>query len=430
MDPGRRRLLVSLALASLGDPLSPLSPARAADAEASPARRLLRVGDGGAPPAAPLRYGAGPLPPVLRARHGEALALTIENRLAGPTSLDLHGIRAAPLLGGAGPLGGTVASGASADVIVMPPDAGTAWFHPWLLDPAADAVAQGLAGLLVVAEAAPPDADADLVALLGDLWVPSGSADGLSVDGSALPRRDTLAPGARVRLRLVNGSTRRAHVVAVRGASPTVVALDGQPSSAFRPRNDAVPLVPGGRCDLVLDLPRTPGAEVTLTAGSDPAGATLMVLRTEGEPRPARGPVPALAPNPALPDAIALERATRATLSAGPAGAAPGGWAINGVGGMPLPRAPLFRARRGSPVVLALRNLGPVLLGFRLHGFCFRLLHERDDGWEPYWRDTVLVQPGATHHAAFVADLPGRWLVESPFFDQAAGGLRAWFEVG
>ena len=45
-------------------------------------------------------------------------------------------------------------------------------------------------------------------------------------------------------------------------------------------------------------------------------------------------------------------------------------------------------------------------------------------------RDTVLVPPGATHHAAFVADLPGRWLIESPFFDQAAGGLRAWFEVG
>ena len=264
-----------------------------------------------------------------------------------------------------------------------------------------------------------------------DRWDPpaggTGAAPDLVVGGAALPRRETLAPGARLRLRLVNGSTRRALTVSVEGATPVVVALDGQPSSAFRPRDGAVPLGPGARCDLMVDLPRRPGAEVTVAAGS---GGVLMVLRAGGEPRPARGPVPPLAPNPALPEAIALERATRATLVAAPGGPVPGGWTLNGAPGLPLPAAPLFRARRGAPVSLTFRNAGPVLVGFRVHGFCLRLLHDLDDGWAPYWRDTVLVPPGATHHAAFVADLPGRWLIESPFFDQAAGGLRAWFEVG
>jgi len=41
-----------------------------------------------------------------------------------------------------------------------------------------------------------------------------------------------------------------------------------------------------------------------------------------------------------------------------------------------------------------------------------RLLHDLDDGWEPYWRDAVLVPEGKTKHAAFVADNPGKWAIE------------------
>ena len=104
-------------------------------------------------------------------------------------------------------------------------------------------------------------------------------------------------------------------------------------------------------------------------------------------------------------------------------------WTVNGVSGFELPKKPLLVARRGSPVTLAFKNASTELAAFRLHGFAMRLLHDLDDGWEPYWRDSVLVPPGITHHAAFLADRPGRWLIESPFFDQAAGGLRAWFEI-
>ena len=435
MDPARRRLLLSLALAPLGPMPARAAPAAPAEADGpgadTPAPVLLRAGADGPAPDAPLRYGAGPRPPLLRVRRGATLALRLENGLARPTSLDLHGIRLAPALGEPGPLGGSLAPGAAADLALVLPDAGTAWFHPWALDPARDDTARGLAGLFVVEEDAPDAVDADLVALVTDRpAAPEAGAapppPGFAVDGMALPRREVLAPGARLRLRLVNGSTRRSVTLAVSGAVPTVVALDGQPAAAFRPRRDAVPMAPGARCDLVLDMPRGPGGEVTVAAGTGPEAPALLVLRSEGAARPPRGPVQALPSNPALPEAIALERATRATLSAAPA---PGGWAVNGVPGRPLPPAPLFRARRGAPVSLALRNGGPALVGFRLHGFCFRLLHDLDDGWEPYWRDTVMVQPGATHHIAFVADRPGRWLIESPVFAQAAGGLRAWFEV-
>ncbi len=42
-----------------------------------------------------------------------------------------------------------------------------------------------------------------------------------------------------------------------------------------------------------------------------------------------------------------------------------------------------------------------------------RLLHNLDDGWDPYWRDSVVVPDRQTKHIAFVADNPGKWLFMS-----------------
>jgi FtsP/CotA-like multicopper oxidase with cupredoxin domain len=52
------------------------------------------------------------------------------------------------------------------------------------------------------------------------------------------------------------------------------------------------------------------------------------------------------------------------------------------------------------------------------------------DGWEPYWRDTILIQPGRTAHIAFVADNPGKWPLESAIPEHRAAGVGAWFLVG
>jgi len=57
-------------------------------------------------------------------------------------------------------------------------------------------------------------------------------------------------------------------------------------------------------------------------------------------------------------------------------------------------------------------------------------LHSMDDGWEPYWRDTILIQPGRTAHIAFVADNPGSWPIESAIPEHRAAGVGAWFQVG
>ncbi len=85
--------------------------------------------------------------------------------------------------------------------------------------------------------------------------------------------------------------------------------------------------------------------------------------------------------------------------------------------------------KRGSPVTLAIVNRSAAVQQIHVHGHAMRLLHDLDDGWEPYWRDSVLIAPGRTKHVAFVADNPGKWVIESSIANQRATGLSTWFLV-
>ena len=97
---------------------------------------------------------------------------------------------------------------------------------------------------------------------------------------------------------------------------------------------------------------------------------------------------------------------------------------VDGLGGKPL-----FAVKRGSPVTLAFINRSAFAQQARIHGHAVRVLHDLDDGWDPYWRDGVLVGPGRTKHVAFVADNPGRWMVEAVALDRAGPSLAAFFTV-
>ena len=81
-------------------------------------------------------------------------------------------------------------------------------------------------------------------------------------------------------------------------------------------------------------------------------------------------------------------------------------------------------------MVLTLTNkaAGPAVL--QMHGHHFRLLDKLDDGWKPFWLDTLALDPGQTQRIAFVAHNPGRWLIESFTTDWAAPRLMRWYEVG
>jgi FtsP/CotA-like multicopper oxidase with cupredoxin domain len=92
-----------------------------------------------------------------------------------------------------------------------------------------------------------------------------------------------------------------------------------------------------------------------------------------------------------------------------------------------VPPKPLFSVKRGRTVQLAIKN-GPERASVtHIHGHHVRLLDKLDDGWKPFWLDTILCVPQQTTRVAFVADNPGKWLIGS----RALGGGEAlnWFEV-
>ena len=90
---------------------------------------------------------------------------------------------------------------------------------------------------------------------------------------------------------------------------------------------------------------------------------------------------------------------------------------------------PVFKVKAGRTVVLTLVNRADIATVFHLHGHHFRLLDRLDDGWKPFWLDTLAIDPGQTQRIAFLAEYAGRWLIESVATDWAAPRLIRWYSV-
>ena len=414
--------------------------------EAGPAQARLQAAPADATQA--LGYNAGTPGPLLRLRLGETLKVRLANGLKEATTLSWPGLRMPNAAAGIGGLTqAAVAPGGKADIVFTPPDAGFNLYRPHAGTATPGQIARGLYGPVIVDEASPPAVDRDLIVVLSD-WrldaqgrIADDFADPaitrgagrigalVSANGAAAPLVETLAPGARVRLRLANAANARIMAIAIEGVKPQIIAIDGQPCEVFAPLQNWFPMGPGARFELMLDMPREAGAVRFVLKGALPGEAdqALIVLNGEGAAAPARPAFEGLPANPRLPAEIDLARATRIDLTIAGGGAAP--FTLNGAINLDWPAKPLFSVARRAPVTLGLINKTPYAHAMRLHGHCMRLLHAKDDGWEPYWRDAALLGPGQTVHAAFVADNPGKWPLESAIPEHQAAGLKSWFEV-
>ena len=419
--------------------------------EAGPAKAQLLGAP--APASDALGYEGQTPGPLLRPGRGEALKLRLVNRLSEPTTICWRGLRVANAMAGVGGLTQpAVPPGASFDYRLTPPDPGFNLYRPHAGAATPGQVGRGLYGPIIVEEASPPPVDLEAIVVLAD-W--SLEADGrirgdfsdpalargagrigalVAANNGATPLVLNPAPGARVRLRLANAANARIMAIGVEGAKPLIIALDGQPCEAFAPLRNVFPIGPGARFDMMFDMPRAAAtARFVLLGGpaASIAGETdrpLIVLAAAGEPVAPRPPFSGLEANPLLPREIDLDRARRVDIAI--AGGANAPFSINGATSSAWPAQPLFAVARGAPVTLGLINKTAVTQAIALHGHCMRLLHPLDDGWEPYWRDSVLIGPGRTSHVAFVADNPGLWPIESVIPEHQAAGVMTMFEVG
>src|SRR5690606_34257437 len=117
------------------------------------------------------------------------------------------------------------------------------------------------------------------------------------------------------RLRLANGSIAWIASLRFEGPPAWIVAIDGQPAARpFQPKSDMVVLTPGGRIDLIVDMPQGGAATFQISAQIAPeVRAPLFRLKAEGRAVPLLGEVRPLPPN-GLPDRIDLARSSRADL--------------------------------------------------------------------------------------------------------------------
>lgn len=397
--------------------------------------------------------------PVLRIRQGEALGVRLLNGLQQDTSVHWRGVRGPNAMDGvAGLTQPGVKPGESFTYRFTPPDSGVFFYHAHPAEGRAEQVHRGLSGVLIVEETNPPEADEEIILALADWRM---AADGrlaepaddpadargpgrlgslLTINGRVAPIMRSARPGARLRFRIVNLCPARIVALTFEGAQPTIAGIDGQPCGAFDPVDRTVPAGPGSRFDVFANMPAKEGESLRLVLHSwplagqqaEPARAVLAIRAAGPAVAPRKQPV-SLAENPALPKMIALQAARRIdmTLARHEAARNSGGpaWTINAKPLAGLPDQPLFSVKKGTPVTIAFHNRDRFPQVMRVHGHVLRLLHPFDDGWDPYWRDAVIVPPGKTVRVAFLADNPGKWLLASGIHAHANAGLSHWFEI-
>lgn len=389
--------------------------------------------------------------PLLRLKQADDLAVRLVNALDKPLTIHWHGLRGENATDGVAPLTQPAAApGAQFDYRRKMTDAGLFCYRPSVYPLTPELMGRGLKGFLVVDETRPLEADADMILAVDD-WRLDGRgslesdfgafADALgegrlgsliAVNGAPAPSKRELSPGARVRLRLANLANARIMSLSIEGAQPFCIAVDSQPCDAFEPLRRTIPAAPGARFELMLDLPETEGAEVRLVlrGGSGASDRDLLVLRTSGARAPKRAPIASTPQNPLLPAEIKLAASKKVDLVIEPPRTdSATQWTINGARTKGYEGPPLFRVKRNAPVTLGFVNRANVALAMHAHGHAMRLLHDLDDGWEPYWRNGVIVPPGKTKHVAFVADSPGKWALHDDILEHEAAGLATWFEV-
>jgi FtsP/CotA-like multicopper oxidase with cupredoxin domain len=372
--------------------------------------------------------------PDFRVKRGDELEISLLNELEIPVVLNWHGIDGVPA---ADPLTGRSPLSAAAKEILGIPlhQAGTLMCDLRLLGDGQPRPSRALA--LIVAESEAIEVDRDEVFLIEDWRLrpdgtaiapgidPMGTTAVYTVNGLAMPDIP-IRTHERLRLRLVNGCQRDVIAIKIEGQDVRVMALDGQPSEPFQARNGALVLAPGGRVDTFIDASAPAGSASAILLHDGREARPISRLVTSREPPLRDAPLAAAPPLPSngLPARLDLKNALRFEVTLGGVQA---GWVtpVN----FEASAAPAFRARAGRTVVLALTNRGEMAAVFHLHGHHFRLLDRLDDGWKPFWLDTLAIEPGQTQRIAFAAEHAGRWLMENVATDWAAPRLVRWFNV-
>ena len=391
--------------------------------------------------------------PIVRAKQGEPFTLRLNNTLEEDIWIHLYGVRGEAAMTTAllpkGPDG-------TLELTLTPPDAGTFWIGPLLS--ASKQREMGLYAMLIVEEAQSPFED---IPLILDDWkissdgkieggfgdVEAAASEGrignwYTVNGAAKPRM-ALAKDKPTRLRLLNVCNTRTLNVQLKGGDALIIAVDGQPLKPMPFPGGGLQLAPGQRADVV---PTGGEDEFALTFDLFEDAVEVAFFTHAGNlPQLPDGFSLTANPWPLL-DASASPRSVSIALQGGIKGGLQSAtvdgqmldlrsllekglaWAINGAAG--LQAAPLFEAKRGEPIILAIENQTIFNQPLAIAGHVWHQLAE--DGRKvtgQFWRDTAVIPPKAKSSFVFVADNPGLWTLSGLVAERSDAGLIGAFKV-
>jgi FtsP/CotA-like multicopper oxidase with cupredoxin domain len=435
---GRRELIAGLGAVALSPVMPRLAAAQGRPSlslQAKPTALALRPGE----PDTPIWSLQDAKPgPGLRFKRGDTVDVAFANDLPVPAILNWHGIEGAPAAE-ALIVRSPLASGARESSTIPLRHAGTFLCDLRLLG---DGLARPSRVLpLISSESERVAVDRDEMFLLEDWRLrPDGSATapGLGPKDTVpvytingLATLDiTARANERLRLRFINGFQRNVIAIKIEKYDVRIMALDGQPSEPFLARDGTLVLSPGTRVDAFVDAAMAGStSSILLHDGKAPRPIARLII--SNEPPVRNAPLPAAAPLPSngLPAHLDLKSALRVDLALGPRtlSGPQTDWVAPAT--FTNTAAPAFRAKTGRTVVMAVTNRADIPTVLHLHGHHFRLLDRLDDGWKPFWLDTLVIEAGQTQRVAFAAENAGRWLMESVATDWAAPRLVRWYSV-
>jgi FtsP/CotA-like multicopper oxidase with cupredoxin domain len=359
--------------------------------------------------------------PELRVKQGDLVEVTLENAdVDVGVTIHWHGVDV--------PNGEDGVAGVTQDAVLpgerhvyrfRAEQVGTFWYHTHQVS--SKEVRRGLFGALVIEPA--QDSTYDL-----DLALVAHTFDGVpTLNASDVVEERRIAPGARVRLRLIN-SDNVPHTFAV-DASFVVLALDGTDLNEPSPlENTSLEVPGGGRADVAFTAASRPMSVSLLDTGAGLAintrGGTTPFAPVSDQPlfepltygRPAATPFDATS---------TFDRRFELTITRKPgffAGRPGLQWAINGE---IFPHVPVFAVDEGDLVEMTITNDTDADHPMHLHGHHVLVL-SRDDvpvSGSPWWPDTLNVKPGERYRVAFRADNPGIWMDHCHNLRHASDGL-------
>ncbi|ORW07740.1 multicopper oxidase family protein [Mycobacterium kyorinense] len=403
-----------------------------------------------------LAYGNAIPGPLIRANVGDALAITVANRLAHPTSVHWHGIAIRNDMDGAAPATPDIEAGREFTYRFSLPDPGTYWAHPhagldadhgmylpvivddpneaarydgeWIvvLDDWTDGIGKtpqqiyealrrptttmhDMPGMDAMPGRSAAGASALLGGDAGDVSYPYYLINGRIPNAPSTYRAK---PGQRIRIRIINAGSDTAFRVALAAHRMTVTHTDGYP---VQPTDvDALLIGMGERYDVIVTAGDGIFPLVALAEGKNALGRALLATGAGSPPEPGFQP-------PELGGRVGTVDIFTATPAVDLGAAHPntvlnvdlGGsmstyvWTING---RPYPDNSPLAIQEGQRATLAFTNNGPGMWHpMHLHGHTFQLI--KPDGSRGARKDTINVLPKQKLRVELIADNPGIWML-------------------